>query len=163
MYRRRSDSRGFTLVELLVVITIIGMLMGLILPAIQGAREHGRRIKCVNNLHQLSLAAMNLESSQGTFPGFENTVNGQTLSWAIMLLPYMERTDLWNLYKGTVPVSTGTASNVPNLQLFICPSDPPTGAIMVPPHTPPMAGYFRTARIAITRGFRRAGSAMGQV
>ena len=73
MYRRRSDSRGFTLVELLVVITIIGMLMGLILPAIQGAREHGRRIKCVNNLHQLSLAAMNLESSQGTFPGFQNT------------------------------------------------------------------------------------------
>ncbi|MGO8690783.1 MAG: DUF1559 domain-containing protein [Thermoguttaceae bacterium] len=116
------------MVELLVVITIIGMLMGLILPAIQGAREHGRRIKCVNNLHQLSLAAMNLESSQGTFPGFENTVNGQTLSWAIMLLPYMERTDLWNLYKGTAPVSTGTASNVPNLQLFICPSDPPTGA-----------------------------------
>jgi prepilin-type N-terminal cleavage/methylation domain-containing protein len=127
MNRRRSDSRGFTLVELLVVITIIGMLMGLILPAVQSARENSRRAKCINNLKQLSLAATSFESSQGTFPGWEMAVGGGTaagsgLSWGVWLLPYLERNDLFSQFEQ----GGGTAVS---LQIFVCPSDPSDGSV----------------------------------
>lgn len=60
--------RAFTLVELLVVITIIGMLTALLLPAIQAARESGRRAQCMNNARQLTTAALGYESARGQFP-----------------------------------------------------------------------------------------------
>ena len=65
--RSRSRSAGFTLVELLVVIAIIGILLGLLLPAIQAARESARQTQCLNNLKNLTLAALSFESSNGYF------------------------------------------------------------------------------------------------
>ena len=65
---------AFTLVELLVVITIIGMLVALLLPAVQNARERGRQLSCLNNLKQLSLATVSHDSSKGQFPGYTQII-----------------------------------------------------------------------------------------
>src|SRR5690348_2162073 len=74
MNRSRSQKRAFTLVELLVVIAIIGILVALLLPAIQAAREAARRSQCVNKLKQLSLAVLNYESAKKVLP-YGNTPN----------------------------------------------------------------------------------------
>jgi prepilin-type N-terminal cleavage/methylation domain-containing protein/prepilin-type processing-associated H-X9-DG protein len=101
MVSRRHRLRGFTLVELLVVIAIIGILVALLLPAIQAAREAARRSQCVNNLKQLGIGLQNYHSSNNTFPkGW--TVKGQPDGYFAnantRLLPYMEETSLHGLY-----------------------------------------------------------------
>ncbi len=114
----RRKRRAFTLVELLVVITIIGMLMALLLPAVQAARETARRATCMNNQKQLSLALLNYESSRRAFPGYESTVATNQVCWIVPLFPYIERNDLWDKW------SEGTQYKV-YLRLLVCPSDPP--------------------------------------
>src|SRR5512135_1769133 len=90
--------RGFTLVELLVVIAIIGVLVALLLPAVQAAREAARRSSCVNNLTQLILAAQNYESSYRVYPPgtidksgpIANVAEGYHHNWLSQILPFIE-------------------------------------------------------------------------
>jgi len=120
---KRQDRVGFTLVELLVVITIIGMLMALLLPAVQAARESGRRTTCINNQKQIGYALAQYEEANGHLPGYIEEINignDRTLpvSWVVTVFPYVERRDLWELW------STGT-QQLALQDWLICPSNPP--------------------------------------
>lgn len=94
-YASRSQQRGFTLVELLVVIAIIGVLIALLLPAVQQAREAARRMQCANNMRQLGLALHNFHDTYGHFPpgGTKGGYGGYT--WGTFILPYIEQNNVW--------------------------------------------------------------------
>jgi prepilin-type N-terminal cleavage/methylation domain-containing protein len=125
MLRRRV--RAFTLVELLVVIAIIGVLVALLLPAVQRARESGRRSSCLNNLRQLALAGLEFEARTRRYVGlFDELPRQQRLSdsserfttWAVLLLPDLERQSTFDLYaQGAVPLPQQYVES------FMCPSD----------------------------------------
>jgi len=91
-----SPRRAFTLVELLVVIAIIGILVALLLPAVQAAREAARRSQCQNNLKQLGLALQNYHEVYRQFPA--GAVVENNLSWNVYLLPYLEQQPLYDLF-----------------------------------------------------------------
>lgn len=123
---------AFTLVELLVVIAIIGVLVSLLLPAVQAARESARRMQCSNNLKQFGLAYHNFE---GTFKMFPSTDVANGFSVQARLLPYVEQVALQDLLDFKQPAFTGPFNaQVPNplfvnafatpLPLMLCPSDP---------------------------------------
>ncbi len=94
--------RGFTLVELLVVISIIGVLVGLLLPAVQSAREAARRMQCQNNLKQLGLAMHMHQDSYKKFPYLRSGGGQNRHTWAIQLLPFIEQGNLYNVYKNPI-------------------------------------------------------------
>lgn len=114
-------ARGFTLVELLVVISIISMLMALLLPAVQQARESGRRLACSNNVKQLATAIRSYETQFNRFPGYVNELQGQRASWVVMILPFLEELELWDQWND----SNTTNNSTPSMDVLICPSDPP--------------------------------------
>ncbi len=128
--------RGFTLIELLVVIAIIGVLIALLLPAVQKVREAANSINCKNNLKQIALACLNYESTNGTFPaGSVYKQVGGTWNyydtWTITILPYLEQQTLFALYDPSVPNGIPDASS-PRMatlrqtfvKVYSCPSDP---------------------------------------
>jgi prepilin-type N-terminal cleavage/methylation domain-containing protein/prepilin-type processing-associated H-X9-DG protein len=93
----RDKRRGFTLVELLVVIAIIGILVALLLPAIQAAREAGRRSQCSNNLKQIGIAMQNFHDVHGNFPPGMTDDDTDNLAWGTYILPFMENKPLYDL------------------------------------------------------------------
>lgn len=129
-----KSRQGFTLVELLVVIAIIGILMGLLLPAVQMAREAARRTQCQNNLRQLGLAAHNYEGSHKHFPpGWTvfDSVNTEAeeeqpgYAWGYYLLPNLEQGNLYDRFDRSLPVDAPGHIDLLDsyLSLFACPSD----------------------------------------
>ncbi len=128
----RSRARGFTLVELLVVIAIIGVLVGLLLPAVQMVRESARRAACENSLKQLGQATRVFANAKGRFPGFQEVVAQNTTaglgaggankiaSWTTVLLPYIDQQPLFD--KWNDPTSAVDSTFIPFIPLLHCPS-----------------------------------------
>ncbi|MFN6207438.1 MAG: DUF1559 domain-containing protein [Planctomycetota bacterium] len=156
----KSNRFGFTLIELLVVIAIIGILVGLLLPAVQGVREAARRTQCSNNLRQLGVAAMNYESALKKFPpAFTqvnltggptspiNTNSFQGHSVFYFLLPYMEQNNIFDTFDSVRPklnialnANAGLSGNV--IPSYLCPSDLlPNTAIGWPENATPSQWY----------------------
>jgi prepilin-type N-terminal cleavage/methylation domain-containing protein/prepilin-type processing-associated H-X9-DG protein len=139
--RSKQWPRAFTLVELLVVIAIIGILVALLLPAVQAAREAARRSKCMNNLKNLGLGLHNYHDSFKAFPPLIRTESGNVgldsrlgPNWAILILPYIEQQALYDRFDLQVPnarISDGAGPNDPGdwnergaeLEVMLCPSD----------------------------------------
>jgi prepilin-type N-terminal cleavage/methylation domain-containing protein len=140
----KSAIHGFTLVELLVVITIIGILIALLLPAVQAAREAARRMACTNNLKQIGLALQNYASQRGVFPpgailknyptsGTANydpwaddaagRLNGtQGTSWMLQTLPFIEQHALFDQWKFDKNAKNNQAVGATDIGVFYCPT-----------------------------------------
>lgn len=130
MQSRMYRYYGFTLVELLVVIAIIGILVALLLPAIQSARESSRRNSCLNNLRQLSLAVMNFEGIAGHLPPSSEVrdvnVPGNNGSWGVhgRILPFLEEGSLFQAVDLAIAWDAQMVIDDLKIPVFACPSDP---------------------------------------
>ena len=136
------DTRGFTLVELLVVIAIIGILVALLLPAVQAAREAARRTDCSNKLKQIGLAIQNYHSAHQVFPtGAAANTTGcpprgaegvyERAPWSVLILPHLEQQNRYDRFDIEAPFSAFYRNGTPNRDeqfrpnsAFQCPSDP---------------------------------------
>jgi prepilin-type N-terminal cleavage/methylation domain-containing protein/prepilin-type processing-associated H-X9-DG protein len=134
--RKSRRPRGFTLIELLVVIAIIGVLIALLLPAVQAAREAARRAQCTNNLKQIGLAIHNYESSHGSLPagyqswkgtGFQDAQTGDWgpgWGWLTALLPQVEQGNLYNALNTNLPCwdAANTTLVQTSISAYLCPT-----------------------------------------
>ncbi len=162
---RLRQVNGFTLVELLVVIAIIGVLMGLLLPAVQMAREASRRATCSNNLRQLGLAVFNYESARRKLPvnqlgpGAAKSGGGYQsgyYSWLVPLLPYLEQTNVYDRFDRSIHNGDGNGHRIstahPNalaaatvINTFLCPSDTPGNNSVMGTSNPASSSYAGNA------------------
>jgi prepilin-type N-terminal cleavage/methylation domain-containing protein len=174
MSRRHYHESGFTLVELLVVIAIIGILIGLLLPAINAARESGRRAQCLNNLKQHGLALLHYHDENGAFPvgnvlpnipGLANpdasspySLSGGWWGFQARLLPYLESKDIYKLCNFTYqmtcfdwislqPDGKNPAVMIP--PVFKCPDDPKRDAIWHDPTNAVVGDYGCTNYLGV--------------
>ena len=157
---RRCASRAFTLVELLVVIAIIGVLVALLLPAVQAAREAARRMNCQSNQKNFALAVLNYENAKQKMPASSNSLSynsrtsmwmytpyvGGQFSWHVQVLPYMELQSLYSQFdqKGTQTVFTQNVQTAPEAAqpaVMMCPSDSAAGRFYT-------SGYTNGKRLA---------------
>jgi len=137
---RRQSRRAFTLIELLVVIAIIGILVALLLPAVQQAREAARRTQCKNNLKQYGLALHNYHDTYGKFPGAGGWAVGTRgwdweletsphVSWHVRILPFMDQAPLYaqmkmnEMYQDRAILSDGSRTWSKSVPYGRCPSD----------------------------------------
>ncbi len=126
---------GFTLIELLVVIAIIGILIALLLPAVQKIRDAAARMQCQNNLKQLGLAMHNYENTNTHFPAAyilaPSATNVVCYTWGVSILPYLEQAPLFSQYDTTTVFATpGNIAVISNpLKMMICPSSPGKGNV----------------------------------
>lgn len=131
---RSVKVRGFTLVELLVVMAVISLLVCILLPAVQQVREAARRAACKNNLKQIGLALQNYEMAHGVLPPGSLDVSGPIRtapqgyhhSWYTMLLPYIDAEPLYTSIDSSVGIYDGaqTKARTTLIPLLLCPSDP---------------------------------------
>jgi prepilin-type N-terminal cleavage/methylation domain-containing protein/prepilin-type processing-associated H-X9-DG protein len=168
MNASRKRHLGFTLIELLVVIAIIGVLVGLLLPAVQKVREAAARAKCQNNFKQIGLAYHNYESANGALPpsyysGYVGGValtagvasptgtGGQPVGWGYFILPFIEQQNLFAQYNplypqwySVAPAALNAGVSATQIPIFNCPSSPtPAGsyAMAYPNTTQAVVGY----------------------
>jgi prepilin-type N-terminal cleavage/methylation domain-containing protein/prepilin-type processing-associated H-X9-DG protein len=125
--------RGFTLVELLVVIAIIGVLVSLLIPAVQAAREAARRTQCGNNLKQIGLAVCNYQSVKRVFPtgciecrfvAGQSNANRKFIAWNVAALPYIEQQAVFDKFDYTQPAKSAANKEAVRIVLptFMCPT-----------------------------------------
>jgi prepilin-type N-terminal cleavage/methylation domain-containing protein len=146
---KAPKSAGFTLVELLVVIAIIGVLVALLLPAVQSAREAARRMQCANQLKQITLASHNIIDVTGAYPSghrctyvLTSDTRAYYMNWGIALLPYIEQQALFNQYDDTVINLDPKNSYIRQVYMatYTCPAELKPKRVLMPETQAPTGG-----------------------
>ncbi|SFI14841.1 DUF1559 domain-containing protein [Planctomicrobium piriforme] len=155
--RRSSRRAGFTLIELLAVLAILGLLVSLIMPAVQQAREAARRTQCKNNLHQLGVAIHAHAGDRQLLPEGADYEQFRYHSWCTRILPLLDQANLFNDYDWSKAWDDATANNGGRsnqqvtqtpLSVFRCPSNPPTK-----PGASDYGGCYGTSLTGLTPGY----------